>query len=113
MSSSTEGGILDRRGFLVRGGLAVGAGAVLGALRPHPAQADEPARAAAGAPPSPSSWADVKAQFSLAPGLAHLSAFFLASHPRVVREALETHRRGLDDNPFAYVEANIARLETA
>ena len=102
---------LDRRGFLVRGGLAVGAGAVLGALRPRPAQADESARAATGT--APSSWADVKAQFALAPGLAHMSAFFLASHPRVVREALEAHRRGLDDNPYEYVEANIGRLETA
>jgi selenocysteine lyase/cysteine desulfurase len=98
---------LARREFLVSGGLA--AGALLG-LRPGEAQAGEPARAA---PSAPSSWADVKAQFTLAPGLAHMSAFFLASHPSAVRDALETHRRGLDANPFEYVETNIARLETA
>lgn len=45
--------------------------------------------------------------------LAHLSGFFLASHPRVVRDAIDEHRRGLDTNPIAYVERNVARLESA
>jgi isopenicillin-N epimerase len=107
MSSSHGVADIGRREFLVQSGLAVGASAVLGSLRSGVARAG----AAAGA--IPAGWADVRAQFALAPGLAHMAAFFFVSHPRVVREALETHRRGLDANPFDYVEDNIARLETA
>jgi selenocysteine lyase/cysteine desulfurase len=106
MKIDDEGATLGRRDFLVRGGLAVAASAALGVLGTEVAHAGAAARSA-------TSWADVKAQFVLAPGLAHMAAFFFSSHPRVVRDALETHRRGLDADPFEYVEANIARLETA
>jgi selenocysteine lyase/cysteine desulfurase len=34
----------------------------------------------------------------------HLGGFLLASHPRPVREAIERHRRALDDNPVLYLE---------
>lgn len=32
-----------------------------------------------------------------------MGGFLLASHPRSVREAIETHRKGLDDNPVHYL----------
>jgi selenocysteine lyase/cysteine desulfurase len=40
----------------------------------------------------------------------HLSSFFLASHPRPVREAIEKHRREIDNNPFTYIEENIYQM---
>jgi selenocysteine lyase/cysteine desulfurase len=49
-------------------------------------------------------WQAVRAQFELAPDWAHLGGFLLASHPRPVREAIEHHRRALDDNPVHYLE---------
>ena len=51
-----------------------------------------------------SSWANVRAQFAVSPEYIHLSSFFLASHPRPVREAIEKNRRALDDNPLLAVE---------
>src|SRR5262249_55889945 len=58
-------------------------------------------------------WAAIKAEFNLGPDLAHMAGFFLVSHPRAVREAIDAHRRGLDESPYEYIEANIARIETA
>ena len=51
-------------------------------------------------------WAAIRADFALAPDLIHLSAMLLSSHPRPVREAIERHRRGLDDNPVEWMHAN-------
>jgi isopenicillin-N epimerase len=64
--------------------------------------------------PTPSSsWAEVKAEFpALAKDLVHMSGFFLASHPRPVRAALEAHRAGLDENPLEYLEEHVVALET-
>lgn len=50
-----------------------------------------------------SSWANVRAQFAVSPDYIHLSSFFLASHPRCVREAIEKNRAALDDNPLLAV----------
>jgi selenocysteine lyase/cysteine desulfurase len=71
-------------------------------------------RGPAVAPPlDPSSWASVKAQFALEPGVAHLAGFVFASHPAAVREAIEQHRRGLDADAPGYLAANEEALETA
>ena len=87
---------MDRRDFLKRSGAlfgAVAAGSASSAL------ADAPA----GAQPSDlSDWKAVRAQFALAPDLIHMAGFFLASHPRPVREAIERFRKGLDENPLWY-----------
>lgn len=61
-------------------------------------------KAAATAPPAPGDWAAVKALFDLAPDRLHFASFYLASHPRPVREAIEGHRRSLDADPFETVE---------
>jgi selenocysteine lyase/cysteine desulfurase len=98
---------MDRRDFLIAGGLAVGARALTGCVT------DRAAAQPTGARGVPTTWAGVKAEFGLAPDLTHMSGFFLASHPRVVREALEAHRRGLDANPFEYVEKQSLQLEPA
>src|SRR4051794_34513355 len=49
-------------------------------------------------------WADVRAQFNLAPDYVHLAAFMLASHPKPVRDAIDTLRRKIDENTAHYVE---------
>jgi selenocysteine lyase/cysteine desulfurase len=94
---------MNRRAFLVGTGTAV-------ALSSRAAQSASPS-VAAGAPAA-DAWAKLKAEFELDPKLVHMSSFFLTSHPRPVREALEAHRRGLDANAFHYIEDNIVRLET-
>jgi selenocysteine lyase/cysteine desulfurase len=56
----------------------------------------------------------VRAEFDrAAPDRIHMSSFFLASHPRAVREAIEAHRNGLDNDPIDYIEGNAAKLEIA
>lgn len=86
---------IGRRSFLVRTGLALGATVLASAS--HRAFADQQ---------SPrwrfKNWDNLRAQFPLAPQFIHLAAFFLASHPTPVREAIERHRAGLDADPLGY-----------
>jgi isopenicillin-N epimerase len=49
-------------------------------------------------------WAWVRGQFDLTPEYLHLSQFFIVSHPRPVREAIDRLRRAIDANPFLTVE---------
>ena len=49
-------------------------------------------------------WAWVRGQFDLTPEYLHFSQFFIVSHPRPVREAIERLRRAIDANPFLIVE---------
>ncbi len=49
-------------------------------------------------------WGWVRNQFDLAPEYLHFSQFFIVSHPRPVREAIEQLRRAMDANPFVTVE---------
>jgi selenocysteine lyase/cysteine desulfurase len=66
------------------------------------------------APPADlSDWENVRRQFPLDYRYIQMSQFFLASHPQPVSAAIEAHRRGLDQNPFLYVEENIERFERA
>ncbi|HTM58440.1 MAG TPA: aminotransferase class V-fold PLP-dependent enzyme, partial [Candidatus Udaeobacter sp.] len=66
-------------------------------------------------PPSPriDNWSDLRSQFDLAPGYLHFSCFYLASHPRPVRLAIESFRRALDANPFLTVERGMFETEAA
>jgi selenocysteine lyase/cysteine desulfurase len=86
---------IGRRNFLVRTGLALGTAVLTSAY--HHAFADQQ-------PPRRrfKNWDDLRAQFPLAPQLIHLAAFFLASHPTPVRDAIERHRAGLDADPLGY-----------
>jgi isopenicillin-N epimerase len=55
-----------------------------------------------------SRWRTVRNQFDqLSLDYIHLSSFFIASHPRPVREAIEKHRRAIDENPFVYLEEHM------
>ena len=84
---------LDRRRLLTLAG-AAGAAA---ACRLTPAASATPAlRGADGAV----DWRAVRGLFDLDPALIHMSSFYLASHPRPVREAIERWRRKIDADPL-------------
>ena len=48
-------------------------------------------------------WAALREEFSLTPDYLHFAQFFMVSHPRQVRAAIEHYRRALDENPFLAV----------
>ena len=93
---------VDRRGFLVRTGLGFAAAAL--------ASAGVDQRTT-GAQPTLDDWSSVRGLFNLSPNLLHFGGLLLASHPAPVRDAIDAHRRGLDDNPVDYLHQNQARLE--
>ena len=86
---------IDRRNFLVRSGLAIGAALLA-------AEAPVFIATANSSPLKLDSWQDVREQFSLSPDHVHLAGFFLSSHPTPVKSAIERHRRGLDTDPIGY-----------
>lgn len=50
-------------------------------------------------------WAAVRAEFRLRPDRIHLGSFYLVSHPRPVREAIERYRETIDADPLWIEEA--------
>jgi selenocysteine lyase/cysteine desulfurase len=99
---------LDRRDFLVRTGLLVGAGALAAAG----CRSDEEAREA-GAAAGLDTWEGVRRSFALDKEKAQLASFLLAAHPLPVREAIEEHRQRLDANTAAYLHDEEVGLEIA
>src|SRR5215470_2872273 len=90
---------LSRRQFLFTSAISTAAGAALaGPALGKPANPGRPKALA------PGDWASVRELFDLDPRYAHLSLFYLTSHPRPVREAIEEQRRRLDANPLLTVE---------
>ena len=89
---------LDRRQFLVRTGLLLSTGLLAGSL-PLPRILGQ---ATASPPPRLDTWEAVREQFLLKRDWIHMTGFLLASHPAPVREAIERHRRGLDEDPASY-----------
>ena len=114
--------ILSRRGFLTAGGAGL-AGVLLGAAGAEVYEGGQsaPARDPSMSPASPSpdlpspdlsgDWRAVRDQFELRRDRIHMAGFLLASHPRPVRDAIETHRRGLDEDPAEYLRLNGEPLE--
>jgi selenocysteine lyase/cysteine desulfurase len=92
---------IERRQFLT--GLAATPVAIAGCGH---AQKGSPPATAAAAPADP--WQRVREEFVLSKDWLHFAGFLLASHPRPVRDAIERHRRALDDNPALYAEPRIA-----
>lgn len=87
--------MISRRRFLVSGSLAIATTAVAPTVRPQKPATDL------------STWAGVREQFDLNPEFTHLGLFYIASHPRPVRQAIEAYRKKLDGNPFLTVERSM------
>ena len=85
---------LDRRSFLARAGATAAVG-----LAARYGTAAGPVLSAAGEV----DWASVRALFNLSPDWIHLASFYLVSHPKPVRDAIDAYRLRLDANPM-YVE---------
>ena len=58
-------------------------------------------------------WAAIRSHFLLSPNHIHLAGMLLASHPAPVRQAMEMHRKGLDENPVNYLFKHNKQLEDA
>lgn len=95
--------IINRRQFLGSASWALLAGAA-GSSRSAWPETQAPAAAAAG---GAGNWAWVRGQFDLSPEYLHFSQFFIVSHPRPVREAIERLRRAMDRNPFHVIERGL------
>ncbi|KYG01817.1 twin-arginine translocation pathway signal protein [Sorangium cellulosum] len=81
---------LSRRSLL-EGMLLIGAA---GCAAPEAAAA-----AGDGAKAPADAWQRVRDEFEVSPAWIHMTCFYLTSHPRPVREAIEALRRELDENP--------------
>jgi isopenicillin-N epimerase len=94
---------VDRRGFLVRTGLALAAGGASWRL------AEE--WVAEAKPLARRSWSSIRDEFRLDPAFLHFGLLYLTSHPTPVRDAIKTHREGLDRNPVHYIHQNSSQAE--
>jgi len=99
---------MNRRHFIVRTGMVMGGSAIARATSAPPISAAEPWAIDSS---DLSDWGAVRAQFNLAPNKINMACLWHASHPRPVREAIELHRRGLDECPSDYFHENAPRLE--
>jgi selenocysteine lyase/cysteine desulfurase len=88
--------MLERRRFLQAAGLSLAGSA----LAPAVSSARWQSRAAGSEP----DWGWVREQFDVSPDWMHFASFYISSHPRPVREAIDALRREIDRNPFAVVE---------
>lgn len=94
---------LDRRNFLVGAGAAVASAAISVSGKVVDLKAETTTKL--------SSWKAVRDQFDqLSREAIHLSSFFLVSHPRPVREAIEKHRKEIDADPLTYLEKNMFEM---
>lgn len=100
---------ISRRDFLSRSTLALALGAAATGCR-----ADDGPPALRGRETilrNAQDWAEVRSQFALSPDVIHLSALYIASHPKPVRDAIEFYRRALDSDPVVFLnEQNRNRI---
>jgi len=95
---------VTRRQFVLGSGLAAGGVGLAGRTVAGATTAALPNGVASF---KPDDWASVRAQFRLDPDFAHLSNFYIVSHPKPVRDAIDRHRQALDENPFLYLEQHM------
>lgn len=97
---------MNRRNFLINSGLSAAAGTLFARGQSLTTEA-----ASKSASRDSKSWENIRAEFdALAPDYIHLSSFFLVSHPRTVRAAIEKNRRAMDENPLLFIEENISTM---
>lgn len=88
---------MERRQFLIRSGISLAAGALASCNNNESATPETGYDSA--------EWAEVRDQFVISKEYIELSGLFISTHPRPVREAIERHRRGLDENPTLYLQS--------
>ncbi|MUP44671.1 aminotransferase class V-fold PLP-dependent enzyme [Gramella sp. BOM4] len=99
---------MDRRRFLNRTGLAVGAGISLPVLSAF----EEVNQCEKNSSQYKlNSWSDLRDMFDLETGKTHMALMLLASHPKPVKEEIERHRANFDKNPAEYWEENFQTAE--
>lgn len=106
---------LSRREFLARSAVALAAGAAAACNRKSGSEAlteedlanedpmPEPHAARPSALRNANDWDEVRDQFALSDDFIHISALYVASHPKPVRQAIERYRAELDSNPVLYL----------
>jgi isopenicillin-N epimerase len=123
---------LSRRRLLAGSGLAIGAAAMAQVVAAQDMPIDEPptdpdfhdpdetTAAQVQSPPAPepmqsggTDWTWVRGQWALDWSLVDLSAMLFASNPRIVRNAIDRHRQGLDASPVTYLESRNRPLQNA
>jgi isopenicillin-N epimerase len=102
---------MDRRQFIAAATVGGAAALTLGYSQSGAAQSGAVRTTAS--PGRNSSWDEIKSQFEIAPSMVQMTSFYLASHPKPVRDAIERHRRGLDLNSVDYIHENVGPLERA
>lgn len=95
---------MDRRKFIQRTGLALGAASpfpfLAGPTAPLKKEIDRKVE-------SYDSWSDIRNQFLLSRDQIHMALMLFASHPTPVRRAIEHHTKHFDQNPALHWEENI------
>jgi selenocysteine lyase/cysteine desulfurase len=97
---------MKRRDFLSATG-AVLTGSLLGGV----SGTGSVAAAAPAAGIGTADWKALRALFPLTHDYIHLATFLLSSHPRPVADAIERHRRALDENPSDYWHEKFATID--
>ena len=98
---------ISRRRLLTGTAAAAGAAAMAPLIYTGTAAQSSPSQ------PDLRSWDGVRSQFVLDPSYTHAALFFIASHPRPVREAIDRYRNEIDRNPFLAVEHGVFSYEPA
>ena len=93
---------MNRRNFLAKTSLGIGASALIPAIGCQAAVTQKV-----------SEWEAVRADFPIKTDKIQMSQMLLASHPTAVSAAIEKYRKALDENPAEYIEANFPPLERA
>ncbi|MBP7703857.1 MAG: aminotransferase class V-fold PLP-dependent enzyme [Caulobacter sp.] len=121
--TNSDAVVLNRRRLLTGTGMAIGALAAAPlACAQTPAMTADPLgldadEAPLDLPPEPTplpgapDWRKIRAEWALDAGWVDMSAMLLASNPRIVREAIDAHRRGLDNQPVIYLEGRNRQLQ--
>jgi isopenicillin-N epimerase len=98
---------IHRKEFLLRSGLFLGAGLLASAgVKSSFAERLIPDK-------SPADWKEVRDLFNLDPNVAQMAHFFLTSHPKPVRNAIEKIREEIDRNPIVYIHENYDKHEAS
>lgn len=93
---------MRRRSFIRDAGLLFGSGLVLPKIVEAAPENNKP---------DYNSWAGIREQFLLQTGYIHMAQMLLASHPKIVRDEIEMHRKKFDLMPVEYWEENFLTME--